>query len=212
MAILSDFTLTNCFYIPDFISPGTIAVFEQTNSPTSWTKNTTHTNKALRIVNGNIVNGGLLDFSSVLTSRSWSGSTSSNPANISLESAAPAIHLGPIVRTATFSNSLSGMTDHTHNYTSNNSASRTAGPFSAIGDQTTFGSVATGGGGQHGHASLPTPTNPFNPLGHAHGAGEGIGSIGNPHTHTPFSSHSHPVSFTQNFSVNYRDIIFASKD
>jgi hypothetical protein len=206
MATLSDFTLTNCFFIPDFIGPGTIAVFEQTNSPTSWTKDTSHNNKALRIINGNIANGGSFTFSSILTNRSWSGSTSSNPINVtSISSEIAPITLSSVTPPITVQGAVADMTTHTHGYVSNQTAQRTPGPFQSMGNIAATTSGASGGGAQHTHVASALITQ------HNHAMHQ-PGTITS-HTHpSTESQHSHPVSTTQNFSVNYRDIIFASKD
>jgi microcystin-dependent protein len=66
MAILGLTSLTGCNSIPDFIETGTPMVFHQTTAPTSWTKSTTHDNKALRVVNGTITTGGSSPFTSIL--------------------------------------------------------------------------------------------------------------------------------------------------
>ena len=50
-------------------APGTIAVFRQETAPTGWTKETTHDDKAFRIVSGTAGTGGTTAFSSVLTDR-----------------------------------------------------------------------------------------------------------------------------------------------
>ena len=45
--------------------PGTRMLFQQTAAPTGWTKDTTHNDKALRIVSGTASSGGTLSFSTV---------------------------------------------------------------------------------------------------------------------------------------------------
>lgn len=52
---------------------GTLMLFQQTAAPTGWTKQTTHNNKALRVVSGAASSGGTTNFTSVFTSRSISG-------------------------------------------------------------------------------------------------------------------------------------------
>lgn len=48
---------------------GTAMLFVQTAAPTGWTKDTTHNNKALRLVSGAASTGGSTAFTSVFTSR-----------------------------------------------------------------------------------------------------------------------------------------------
>jgi len=74
MSLLGATSLTGCNSIPDFISAGSVVLFQQTSAPTSWTKITAHNNKALRVVNGTAGSGGSTAFTSVFTSRPVSGS------------------------------------------------------------------------------------------------------------------------------------------
>lgn len=52
---------------------GTAMLFQQTAAPTGWTKQTTHNDKALRVVSGTAGSGGSLAFSSAFASRGLSG-------------------------------------------------------------------------------------------------------------------------------------------
>lgn len=56
-------------------APGTVMLFVQTAAPTGWTKSTTHDNKALRVVNGNVTTGGTQGFTTVLNSNGTVGAT-----------------------------------------------------------------------------------------------------------------------------------------
>lgn len=55
------------------IASTTAMLFVQTNAPTGWTKQTTHNNKALRLVTGTASSGGSTAFTSVFTSRTPTG-------------------------------------------------------------------------------------------------------------------------------------------
>lgn len=46
---------------------GTLMLFQQTSAPTGWTKQTTHNNKALRVVSGTASSGGTNSFTTVFT-------------------------------------------------------------------------------------------------------------------------------------------------
>ncbi len=46
---------------------GTLMLFQQTSAPTGWTKQTTHNNKALRVVSGTASSGGTSSFTTVFT-------------------------------------------------------------------------------------------------------------------------------------------------
>jgi hypothetical protein len=73
MAVLGATNLTGCNSIPDFIAGGSRMLFEQSSAPTSWTKQTTHDNKALRVVVGTASPGGSTAFTTVFASRSFTG-------------------------------------------------------------------------------------------------------------------------------------------
>jgi hypothetical protein len=77
MAVLGATSLTGCNSIPSFIPAGTLVLYKQTTAPTSWTKQTTHDNKALRVVSGTASSGGTTAFTSVFTSRSVAGTVGS---------------------------------------------------------------------------------------------------------------------------------------
>jgi len=62
--------------IPASIESGTIMLFQQSTAPTGWTKLTTHDNKALRVVSGNVGSGGTTGFSSVFAGRTPTGNVS----------------------------------------------------------------------------------------------------------------------------------------
>lgn len=57
------------------IPSGTLMLFQQTTAPTGWTKQTTHDNKALRVVSGTAGSGGTTAFSSVFTNQTPTIST-----------------------------------------------------------------------------------------------------------------------------------------
>lgn len=53
---------------------GTRLVFAQTNAPLGWTKDTTHNNKAMRVVSGTAGSGGSVDFTTAFASKAVTGS------------------------------------------------------------------------------------------------------------------------------------------
>jgi hypothetical protein len=205
MAILSLSTLTNCFYIPSFIPAGSIALFEQsTCAPTSWVKDTTHNNKALRVVNSTITNGGATTFSSVLSPSKSLGvqATSTLVGGFSVSSASAAVSIDSTTFTINVQGALGNMPPHTHPYTKNNEASRTLGPgFTRQGffDQNT----STSGSSQQHQHSVPSFSSNHNHT-----------TPGLPHTHTMGEEfpHGHSISIpAYNFGVLYLDVIFATK-
>jgi hypothetical protein len=62
--------------------PGTLMLFQQTAAPTGWTKQTTHNNKAFRVVSGTAGSGGSVAFTTAFASKtvSISGNTGNTAA------------------------------------------------------------------------------------------------------------------------------------
>lgn len=58
------------------IPSGSRMVFQQSTAPLGWTKDTTHNNKALRIVSGSVVNGGTVDFTAAFSAKTITGTVS----------------------------------------------------------------------------------------------------------------------------------------
>jgi hypothetical protein len=59
------------------IPAGTKMLFQQTAAPVGWTKDLTHDNKALRVVNGVAGSGGTVDFTTAFASKAVSGTVGS---------------------------------------------------------------------------------------------------------------------------------------
>jgi hypothetical protein len=60
--------------IQALIPTGTKMLFQQTAAPTGWTKDTSHDNKALRVVSGTASTGGSVAFTTAFASQAVSGS------------------------------------------------------------------------------------------------------------------------------------------
>ncbi|NBX87754.1 MAG: hypothetical protein EBQ97_04440, partial [Bacteroidetes bacterium] len=60
----------------NLVPSGTLMLFQQTNAPTGWTKQTTHNDKALRVVSGAVGSGGTTAFSTVFTNQTPTITTS----------------------------------------------------------------------------------------------------------------------------------------
>jgi hypothetical protein len=63
--------------IQALIPTGTKMLFQQTAAPTGWTKDTTHDNKALRVVSGTASTGGSVAFTTAFASQAVSGTVGS---------------------------------------------------------------------------------------------------------------------------------------
>ena len=201
MAVLGSTSLTGCNSIPDFIAGGSLMLFQQTAAPTSWTKQTTHNNKALRVVTGTAAPGGSTAFTTVFASRTPGGTISGSTGQIAAGGSTGQVAAGGTVNAHTLATTR--IPAHAHSFTnfptssgSNPSGTNTEGStiFSS-GVVTSRNTTNTGGGQSHNH--------PFSGSQHAH----------------PFagSQHAHPFSGTftgaaQDFAVQYVDIIIAVKN
>jgi hypothetical protein len=108
----------------------TLMLFQQTAAPTGWTKQTTHDNKALRVVTGSASSGGTTGFSTVFTNQT------------------PTITTGGLSAGAT-TLTTAQIPSHTHTY---NKGGPGPGGFAFGGNAATAQtSGSTGGGGSHDH-------------------------------------------------------------
>jgi hypothetical protein len=120
---------------------GTKMLFQQTAAPTGWTKDTTHNDKAIRIVNGTVGTGGSSAFSTALATPTVTGTISGSTGSHTL--------------------STSQMPSHSHSINlANNGFPGTSGlnrtdlPDGSY--QSVVSTNATGGGGSHNHSLAAT--------------------------------------------------------
>lgn len=120
----------------NLIPAGTLMLFQQTAAPTGWTKQTTHNNKALRVVSGTASSGGTSAFTTVFANQT------------------PTISLSGLTAAAT-TLSTAQMPSHNHSFTTYGEAgsaggniANTSGSFNSAG----FSVSSTGGGGSHSHS------------------------------------------------------------
>lgn len=118
---------------------GTKMLFQQTSAPTGWTKDTTHNNKALRVVSGTAGSGGSVAFTTAFASQAVSGTVDSHTLTI-----------GEIP---------------SHSHTVNGQASSASSPYTCqqaapgMAPNQTWSGNATGGGGGHTHGFTGTAIN-----------------------------------------------------
>lgn len=116
---------------------GTLMLFQQTAAPTGWTKQTTHNDKALRVVSGTAGSGGSSAFSAAFQNQT------------------PSITLsGFTVGSTTLTTAQ--MPSHTHGYTAPNNNNNSASTFSLQYGSTsmnsgTFGANTGGAGSSNSH-------------------------------------------------------------
>lgn len=166
----------------DAFPSGTKMLFQQTSAPVGWTKDTTHDNKALRVVTGTAGSGGSVNFTTAFASQSVGG-TALTEANL------PS-HLH------TYSGNTGGQSnDHAHSGTTasenqNHTHSGTTGGHSV--DHAHFFSAGTSGAGAHSH-STTYPYEIYNTDGPQNLTGGNGGSSGS-HEINGVGDHSHSVS------------------
>jgi hypothetical protein len=223
MAVLSIDTLTGCSSIPSFLG-GTsdtpanpsITIFHNTTAPTNWTKNTSASinDIALRVIGGaegvGVSTGGSLPFTTVFSPKTSPITSTTEVSGASITPNTTGIP-SPTLNTVASSVVLDGATlslaqtpAHTHSYVLFGGAAPATVAVGAIpaggAASTPFTSGSGGGPGGHSH------TSPIGP--HAH-------PISDPgHTH-PLNSqgpHSHSFTLSQNFNIDYVDVIIATKD
>ncbi len=102
---------------------GTVMLFQQTTAPTGWTKQTTHDDKALRIVSGTVGSGGATAFSAVMN-----GSVDATTLTVAQ------------------------MPSHVHNMRGNASSGTLNPSSSCANSSATMNTQAAGGGGSHTHS------------------------------------------------------------
>lgn len=151
MAVLGSTNLTGCNSIPDFIATGTLMLFQQTSAPTSWTKEITHNDKALRVVSGTAGSGGSTAFTSVFSSRTPSGNVTTNVS-------------GNANATTLDENTIPS---HTHNARASlNNAGNSAnsshfGPYGQDGSVLSVQTASKGNSGSHTHGLTASGSSSF---------------------------------------------------
>jgi hypothetical protein len=181
----------------DAFPSGTKMLFQQTSAPTGWTKDTTHDNKALRVVSGTAGSGGSVNFTTAFGSQNV-GATALTSAQI------PG-------HTHTFSGSgnTGDAGGHTHTGATNSAGSHV--------HSLNLRSEGTAGGGQTPAYQGPVINTINTNAAGAHTHSLSINSVGN-HNHTVSVSgttsstgsgatHTHSL----NLAVQYVDIIICTK-
>lgn len=75
--VTGDLSVTGRISGDGWFPAGTRMLFQQSSAPTGWVKDTTHNNKALRVVSGSVSSGGSVGFTTAFASKSVSGSINS---------------------------------------------------------------------------------------------------------------------------------------
>ena len=120
--------------IPASFPAGTLMLFQQTSAPTGWTKQTTHDNKALRVVSGTAGSGGTTAFTTVFANQTPTISGSASATTLS----------------------TAQMPSHTHSVAYGGYSSGQPSLIGCSGNAGGTNSGATGGGGSHTHGLSAT--------------------------------------------------------
>ena len=121
---------------------GTLMLFQQTSAPTGWTKQTTHNDKALRVVSGTVGSGGSSAFTTAFGTPTVTGTIAGSTGAHTLTTAQ--------------------MPSHNHSISGYYSQNEAGGPY-RYRDQYfydnnsyTYYTNSTGGGGSHSHSLSAT--------------------------------------------------------
>jgi hypothetical protein len=197
---------------PAFVA-GTRLLFQQTAAPTGWTKDTTHDNKALRVVSGTVGSGGSVAFTTAFASQAVAGTVSTSVNNTTATNQNTTAGGSVSINTSGLSAGATTLTtaqmpSHKHDlnkyYRANifypvdygsiaNGESTSAVNSDAIAN--------TGGGGSHSHSISGSATGTFTGTAHSH--------TQDAHNHTASSSFTGTAI---NLAVSYVDLIIASKN
>ena len=160
---------------------GTKMMFVQTAAPTGWTKDTTHDNKALRVVSGAAGTGGTVNFTTAFASKSVSGTNT-----------------GTAITTA-------NLPSHTHtqqgafnsgteSVTHFHSLSIVSGVENQVFNHTIIGTTAPSGGGAPGNVRVDGSGNNFNQTTGFQNQNHTHTVTGNTNTQSAFHIHSTTIS------------------
>ena len=181
---------------------GTSMLFQQTAAPTGWTKQTTHNDKALRIVTGSVSTGGSVAFSTAFGTPSVSGSVSiSGAPGVGNLAGNTTINGNPSVSGNISSTTLSinQIPSHSHTYVFKGGGGEFFGNQGGQNGSKNTGNKGGSGSHNHGHNLSGAKGNLAgnSTINGAPGIGNLAGSLS---------------SSTATINVNYVDFIIANKD
>jgi hypothetical protein len=128
-------------------------LFQQTSAPTGWTKQTTHDNKALRVVSGSASSGGSVAFTTAFASQTPTGTVSVSVSAGSLAVSAGSLAVGNTTLTT------AQIPSHTHPQTTGVGSGGTAGAlYTGFSASVATNTGSTGGGGSHNHSISGSPS------------------------------------------------------
>ncbi len=230
MAILTVDSLTGCNSIPSFLGGSgdtpanpSIMIFHQTNAPTNWTKVTTWNDTGLRVIgaaNGNpITTGGTLPFTQTFANRPAGPGTMTSdsvawpaigPATLSITPATGDMSGFPgTTQPATLG--VAQLSSHLHTF-----GRRQSGSILNAGTSTGSPTIAVLNAGIPGPIQTPSGLSAPAPTSHNHGVSaphtHGFLQTSASHSHGISGEHTHTYTGSADFTINYVDIIIATKN
>jgi hypothetical protein len=183
----------------DAFPSGTKMLFNQTTAPTGWTKDTTHNDKALRVVSGTAGTGGSVAFTTAFASQNV-GATTLNESQIPGHTHGVSGNTGNnnVGHTHGFSGTTASAGNHSHTWPYGTFTGSGYPGFDGSGDAFTTGN--TGVAGDHSHSFSGT-TGGIS-ANHIHSFNVTSASTGGG------GSHTHSL----NIAVSYVDVIIATKN
>lgn len=141
-----------------FIPSGTKMLFQQSTAPTGWTKDTTHDNKALRVVSGTAGSGGSVAFTTAFASQTVNTDAKTAGGTVggtAITIAQMPLHGHPFQASYVTQSSASSQT--TGGFMTNTAASSQAAYTGAASSTQGQQIGGTGGGATHDHSFTGTP-------------------------------------------------------
>ena len=180
----------------DAFPSGTVMLFAQSSAPTGWTKQTTHNNKALRVVSGSASSGGSNAFSNTFASRSLTANAGNTTAGGNVSVSIANANTSGNVNSHTLS--INEIPSHSHGIGAASLGPPNGGSAARGASAANIGNMSTGnagGGGGHSHG--------FSGGSHSHNANASFSG----------SAHNHNISVTNlDLEVQFVDVILAAKD
>ena len=180
----------------DAFPSGTVMLFAQSSAPTGWTKQTTHNNKALRVVSGSASSGGSNAFSNTFASRSLTANAGNTTAGGNVSVSIANANTSGNVNSHTLS--INEIPSHSHGLGAASLGPPNGGSAARGASAANIGNMSTGnagGGGGHSHG--------FSGGSHNHNANASFSG----------SAHNHNISVTNlDLEVQFVDVILAAKD
>ena len=197
---------------------GTKMLFQQTNAPTGWTKETSGVdNKALRVVSGTAGSGGTNAFSNTLADRSITANADNTTmtGNVAVANETQGGNVSVTIANASTGGTVNNHTlsinqipSHAHGLVSGNFGGSTRRP--AVNNYRNSGYNSNtnnaGGSGSHSHG--------FTGGSHSHNVNASFTGAAHNHNATfTAAAHNHSINVTNlDLAVQYLDVIIAAKD